>query len=383
MTAGRTGRILGATVASVWLVVLVLVDVALPHTVVLAALFAMAPLIACAVLPAAATAGFAVAATGFAAGSGWWNHAWGTGQQAVRITDVALVSAAAVVIAAVRTRREHSYERMAAIAEVAQRAILPTLPRVAGPVAVSARYVSAAEDALVGGDLYDCYHSDHRVRFLVGDVRGKGVAGVEHAARAIRAFRQSAATDSTLADVATHMSAYLAGFFDDEEFVTALLVEVSDPWRVTLVSCGHPLPLLVGQAQGARFVDLPAGLPLGLGEQYDAVTVTWQPGDRLLIYTDGLSEARNKSGEFMPLLALEPLLRAGTVDDALDAVLAAVRRHVPHGRFADDLADLLLENVGSETSAPTATPTPVEKTLTLSGPGRPPAGRSRRGQPWP
>ena len=344
MPKDRAARLIGVGLAALVLVVLVLLDLAIPRSIVLAGLFALAPLVACAVLSARATAMFAMAAVGLAVASGAWDHTWGAGQQTVRIVDVALVSAAAVVVAEVRVRREQRYARVAAIAEVAQRAILPTLPTLAAQVSVGARYLSAAQDAVVGGDLYDCCHSAAHTRFLVGDVRGKGIAAVEQAARVIRAFRQSAATMASLPTVAQDMSAYLAPFFDDEEFVTALLVQVSDPARLTVVSCGHPPPLLVGSTC-ASLPEAPAGLPLGLGQDYEHLTVPWVQGDRLLMYTDGLSEARDADGRFLPLLPLAPLLRADRVDGALDALIDAVRRHVPSGSLTDDLAVVLLENV--------------------------------------
>ncbi|MGZ4504410.1 MAG: PP2C family protein-serine/threonine phosphatase [Nocardioidaceae bacterium] len=344
MSRDRAAQLIGVGLATLVLVVLVVIDLLIPRTIVLAGLFALAPLIACAVLSARATAVFALAAVGLAVASGAWDHTWGDGQQTVRVVNVVLVSTAAVVVASVRVRREQRYARVAAIAEVAQRAILPTLPTLAAQVTVGARYLSAAQDAVVGGDLYDCYHSAAHTRFLVGDVRGKGIAAVEQAARVIRAFRQSAATMAGLPAVAADMSAYLAPFFDDEEFVTALLVEVSDPVRLTVVSCGHPPPVLVGPTC-ASLPEAPAGLPLGLGQDYEHLTVPWAPGDRLLMYTDGLSEARDAQGRFLPLLSLAPLLRADGVDAALDALIDRVRRHVPSGSLTDDLAVVLLENV--------------------------------------
>jgi hypothetical protein len=146
------------------------------------------------------------------------------------------------------------------------------------------------------------------------------------------------------------MSEYLAPFFDDEEFVTALLVDASEPTQITLVSCGHPPAMLVRPDGRTFFLEAPAGLPLGLVDMYDAVTVPWAPGDRLLMYTDGLSEARNARGQFLDLPSLVPLLTAEPVEDALNAVLHAVRHHVPRGRLTDDLAVMLLEN----TAAPAA-----------------------------
>lgn len=352
MISDRSAQALGGGLAAFWMVALVAVDLAIPGTtVVLSPLFALAPLIACAVLPAQATAAVAAAAVAATIVSGWWNHTWGSPQHLIRIADVLLIGATAVVIAAVRVRREQRHERVVAIAEVAQRTILPTLPNLVGQVTLAARYQSAAQDAVVGGDLYDCYHYAGRVRFLVGDVRGKGIAAVEQAARVIRAFRQSAGTTTTLPALAHDMSEYLAPFFDDEEFVTALIVDTSEPTQITIVSCGHPPALLVQPDGSTSLLDAPPGLPLGLGETYDAISVPWAPGDRLLMYTDGLSEARNARGQFLDLPSLGPLLTGVPVEDALNAVLNAVRHHIPSGRLTDDLAVMLLEStIASRTS---------------------------------
>ena len=345
MTRTRANAQLGAGLAVLCLVVLVVIDVLVAgRSVSFAALFVLAPLVACAVLPARPTAGFALAAVALAVASGGWNHLWGTTQQYVRVVDVVVVSAAAVVVAGVRVHREGRFERVAAIAEVAQRAILPRLPARTGQVSAAARYESAARDALMGGDLFDCVLSPTGTRFLVGDVRGKGIGAVEQAARTIRAFRQAAAVLPGLPEVAQDMSEYLAQFFDDEEFVTALLVDASDPARLTLVNCGHPAPVLVDADGAACLVEQERGLPLGLGATYSSVTVPWSPGQRLLMYTDGLSEARDASGAFLSPLTLVPALTSGTPELALDNVLEEVRRHVPGGRLTDDLAVVLLEH---------------------------------------
>jgi phosphoserine phosphatase RsbU/P len=340
---------LGAGLAAISLILLVLVDVAARNAgVALAPLFALSPLIACAVLPAVNTAVFGVAAILSAAASGIWNDNFATRQQAVRLLDVALVSAIAVVVAAVRVRREHQFGRIAAIAEVAQRAILPVLPAHARRVDTAVRYVSAAEDAVVGGDLYDCYHSRSHTRFIIGDVRGKGIGAVEQAARVIRAFRQAAAIHADLSAVAEDMSSYLAAFFDDEEFVTALLVDTTDPTQLRLVSAGHPAAMLLRHDGTATLVDVPAGLPLGLGVDYQESLTTWQPKDRLLLYTDGLSEARDEDGTFLPVRDLAPLLVGVPLETALDGLLDAVRAHLGGGSLGDDLAVLLLEHATTE-----------------------------------
>ena len=343
-TGDRRRQFVGTGLAILWLVAVLVVDQTTDPAFVPAVLYGVAPLIASAVLPPLPTSVLGAAALALTATSIQWNGVWSTAQTFVRMSDVALVTGCAVVLSAVRTRRERQLARISRIAEVAQRAVLPLVPTHVGPVAASARYLSAAEDALVGGDLYDWFHSDHRVCFVVGDVRGKGINAVEQAARVIRAFRQSAAGGSDLATVAAEISTYIEPFLDDEEFVTAVLVQIGGDERLTLVSCGHPQPLLISRNGNASLLDLPPCLPLGLGRIYESITITWAPGDRLFMYTDGLSEARDARGEFLPVLPLAPLLRSATVEDALERILGEVRRHVPRGHFTDDLAVLLLEN---------------------------------------
>jgi phosphoserine phosphatase RsbU/P len=333
-----------AVVAIGWLAVVALLGLVLPHDVVPDTLFAVAPLIACSVLSPRVTAYFAVAAVLLVVGSGWWNDLWGTAQQWIRLLDVVLVSSAGVVVASVRVLREQRLTRVTAIAEAAQRAILPTVPAVTERLHISSRYLSAAQDAVVGGDLYDCSVTEGYTRFIVGDVRGKGLAAVEQAARVIRAFRQAAAARATLAEAAHDMNSYLIPFLGEEEFVTALLVDLTEPDTINLTSCGHPPAVLVRANGFAEFLEAPAGMPLGVGESTDAASFAWRPGDRVLLYTDGLSEARDGGGEFFPILEAGPLLAQGHVEEAIDTLVDRVRAHVPGGELSDDLAVLLLEN---------------------------------------
>ncbi len=330
--------------AGAWLVGIVVLDVALPNTVVPDTLFAVAPLIACSVLSPRITAGFAAAAVVLVVWSGLWNNTWGGAQQWIRLLDVILVSSAAVVVAVVRVAREQRLTRVTVIAETAQRVILPTVPAAVTGLYIASRYLSAAHDAVVGGDLYDCSVTEGYTRFIVGDVRGKGLAAVEQAARVIRSFRQAAAVRATLPEAARDMNEYLTPFLGDEDFATALLLDLTERDTITLTSCGHPPAVLVRADGCAEFLEAPAGMPLGIGESTDAGRFAWSPGDRALLYTDGLSEARDASGDFFPILDVAPMLANGPLEDALERLLARVRAHVPSGELGDDLAVLLLEN---------------------------------------
>lgn len=390
MSRTKRARTAIGVLAAVWLIATVLVDVLTPDTLRLASLYAIAPVIACAALSPAITAVYAGFAVALAVLSGYWNDVAGDLQQDVRITDVVLVSAAAVIAATVRTRMAERQARLSAVAEAAQRAILPTLPARTTLVATAATYEAAGDEALVGGDLYDCYQGPAFTRFVIGDVRGKGIVAVEQAARVIRAFRQSAHNPAGLVALAGEMNDYLQPFLTDEEFVTALLVELRAGGALSVVSCGHPPPLLV-TASGPAFLDVPAGLPLGWGDWYEPAETRWARGDRLLLYTDGLIETRNADGAFFPLLDRADLLVGPPVDVAVEALLTAARAHLPYGRqLADDLALVLLENVVE--SAPTPAQRRAGQAVTITVPeagddarqvprqGRRPAMRAAHGR---
>ena len=96
---------------------------------------------------------------------------------------------------------------------------------------------------------------------------------------------------------------------------------------------------------GPAYSELPVQpcLPLGLGPADSSTEHTWEPADRLLLYTDGLIEARDERGAFLPRAAIDRALQENaSVDGALDALLDAVHQHA--GRFGDDLALLLMAN---------------------------------------
>ena len=260
------------------------------------------------------------------------------------------------------------------VAEAAQRALLRPLPRQVGPLELGVVYLAAAAEARVGGDLYEVTRTQFGIRLIVGDVRGKGLDAVEIAADVLGVFREVAHEVYTLAEVARRIDASLARrpAAPLEEFVTAVLAEI-DPaaGSLTIYNCGHPPPLVLsptengpgengpagsaGQVTPRRLrvipVDVPApALPLrlmSLGDTSGAErTMPLQPGDALLLYTDGVTEARNARREFYPLEERIELVAAragGTDGDLLDRLRDDLVRYV--GAPLDDDAALLLARV--------------------------------------
>ncbi|HLN78229.1 MAG TPA: PP2C family protein-serine/threonine phosphatase [Nocardioidaceae bacterium] len=187
--------------------------------------------------------------------------------------------------------------------------------------------------------------SPYGVRVIVGDVRGKGLDGVQLAGTVLGAFRRAAFTTPSLAAIATELDGVVKAVAGEEDFVTAVLAEFHDDQSVTLVNCGHHAPLLVTDTADVLETGEPA-LPLGLGPKPCPVTSLWPGGSRLLIYTDGLVEARDRRGVFFPLNDYASVLRDGNLDEALDRLLARLGDHAGQ-RIDDDMALVLVEQLAA------------------------------------
>lgn len=166
------------------------------------------------------------------------------------------------------------------------------------------------------------------------------------ASTVLGSFREIAPDAADLAVIADRIGATLARELTDEQFVTAIIAQVSeDGSKVELLNRGHPAPVLV-DSPGPRLMEsAEGGLPLGLAQLAEAPgqrsVIEVSPGDRLLFYTDGVSEARSRSGEFFPLLPCHAVREASQPDEILDGLSSDVLRHVGH-ELDDDAAMLLI-----------------------------------------
>ncbi|QGZ52235.1 MULTISPECIES: PP2C family protein-serine/threonine phosphatase [Streptomyces] len=228
-------------------------------------------------------------------------------------TVLATVTAAAVWVSRVRARHERDLREVTAVAEVVQRVVLrPLAPRL-GPLALHLLYVAAAAKARIGGDFYEAVRVPGGVRLMLGDVQGKGLGAVETASVLLGSFRAAVDDAPDLPALADRLEkglnrfgAWDPGSDAAERFATVVLVEIPDDTDVVrLLSCGHPAPLLQHGAR-VRPVDFSdPSLPVSLAGLADArhrvEEVPFAPGDRLLLFTDGVSETRDRAGTFYPL----------------------------------------------------------------------------------
>ncbi|MFE7584813.1 PP2C family protein-serine/threonine phosphatase [Streptomyces gardneri] len=226
---------------------------------------------------------------------------------------LALVTGCAAWVSHVRTRYERDLREVTAVAEVVQRVVLRPLPDRLGRFDLHLLYVAAAAKARIGGDFYEAVRVPGAVRIMLGDVQGKGLGAVETASVLLGSFRATVNTAPDLAALADTLDEGLTryGGWDPESdaaerFATVVLVELPDDRDVArLLSCGHPAPLLQRGAEvtPVEFADpsLPVNLA-GLAENYHRIEeVPFGPGDRMLLFTDGVSETRDRAGTFYPL----------------------------------------------------------------------------------
>ncbi|MGW6460397.1 PP2C family protein-serine/threonine phosphatase [Streptomyces sp. NPDC055078] len=325
-------------------------DLVTPSRFTAAPMFVAAPLIAAPFFSWLNTLLTGVAATLAVVGLHLANDTMADPEAYTELFTVMTVSVLGLVINRVVQRGSERLASARVIAEAAQRAVLPTPAEHIGGLRIAARYEAAQADAFIGGDLFAVQDTPHGVRLIVGDVRGKGMEAVEVVAVAIGAFREAAEQERSLEGVAQRLERALAregarrGSLDAfEGFTTAVFAEIPrGSGLVRLVNRGHPEPLILYADGGLAFLEPgePA-LPLGMGElgvwPDRAEQYPLPPGATLLLYTDGLSEARDAQGVFYDpgaRLLGRPFEGPG---ELLDALVDDVRRHTGGGA-TDDLA---------------------------------------------
>ena len=238
------------------------------------------------------------------------------------------------------------YEREHRIAETLQRSLLPDrLPSLPG-LEVSARYLPAASEAEVGGDWYDVIPiAGGAVGLVMGDVAGKGLAGASMVGRLRSALRAYALEGHDGGHVVERLNRLLWTEAEESQMATMLFVVV-DPAAGTVrwVNAGHPPPLVIARGE-VRFLQGDASVPLGVlpFPTYEEVTAPLEPGDALLLYTDGLIERPGEHiDDGLAQLAARVGEAPGDASGLLDHLLETL---VPPGGAADDVALLALRNL--------------------------------------
>ncbi|MEV6332902.1 PP2C family protein-serine/threonine phosphatase [Streptomyces sp. NPDC051909] len=283
-----------------------------------------------------------------------------------QIIALVLLSAMMTFFAYLRERDEARVTRLRAVAQAAQSVVLRPLPHRAGPLHIASVYLAAEEEAQMGGDLYAAARTGRGTRLLIGDARGKGLDAISEASLVLGAFRVTARRERELPELVGQLEAGVVSADDDggtdregddtdgadEAFVTALVLDIPDDEPVVrLVNCGHPPPLLLREGRVITLDASDASPPLGLSDVLSPdVTVETFPfdvGDVLLLYTDGVVEARDHTRAFYPLAERLPAW-AGEDPPTLLARLRADLQAYAGGHLGDDAALVAVERLAPE-----------------------------------
>ncbi|MEU9452658.1 SpoIIE family protein phosphatase [Streptomyces sp. NPDC048277] len=270
-----------------------------------------------------------------------------------------IVARAAV---SVDNARRYTHERRTALA--LQRSLLPGRPPGLAATEVAYRYLPTGSGGDVGGDWFDVIPlSGARVALVVGDVVGHGIRASATMGRLRTAVRTLADVDLAPDELLTQLDDLVIRLDREEgpevrggpqspsgEIGATCLYAVYDPVtrRCTVARAGHPPPALVTPDGTVRFLDLPAGPPLGLGGlPFEAAEVELPEGSLLALYTDGLVEAADHDIEVgLGLLRHALAGPPAPLEEMCDQVL----RTVLTGRPADDIVLLLARTSALDTT---------------------------------
>jgi serine phosphatase RsbU (regulator of sigma subunit) len=243
------------------------------------------------------------------------------------------------------------YRDRSEIASVLQRSLLPPhLPEIPG-VEVGAEYLPVGEANEVGGDFYDLINTvEDGWICAIGDVRGKGVEAASVTALARYTIRAVTLKDDRPSEVLAALNETMLRQHYEDRFCTAacLRLEPEDGFPgvgVDVSRAGHPAPLLVRPDGPVEEIG-PPGRVLGVFEDAELgnVSLRLMPGEALVLYTDGVTEARSPDGDFFGDEGLHRLLRSCSGLDAagIAARIKNVVLNFQEGYPRDDLAVLVL-----------------------------------------
>jgi serine phosphatase RsbU (regulator of sigma subunit)/anti-sigma regulatory factor (Ser/Thr protein kinase) len=255
----------------------------------------------------------------------------------------------------------------------------PRLPEIEG-LTIDSRYQPVGDGSLVGGDFYDVFTlGDGRWGLMIGDVCGQGVVAAALTSLVRYTARAAARQWSSPAEVLRFTNSTLADHDLGERFCTVLFAVIhpdASGARFTVAIGGHHPPLLHRPGAGVTAVGV-TGSALGLLDDPVIVdtTVELEPGDTIVLFTDGVIEARHPDGSQVHEGFLESLIEEHAPAGP-SAVGAAVERAVIElggGRSSDDMALLIVGVGGSDTTVPT-----TDGTFSQRLPAEPASVRSAR-----
>jgi PAS domain S-box-containing protein len=246
------------------------------------------------------------------------------------------------------TERKKAEEMLRHRVYLLQRALIPTTPPIVQGYSIASAYIPAFAGQEIGGDFFDVFKTeDGKLGIVIGDVSGKGLEAAALAAIARSTVVAFAYDLSSPGGALLHANAMLAARqLEFENFVTVFLVILdTTSGDISYSSAGHPPPMIVHANGDTEILYMLNNPPLGIikGSWFEQASCNLMPGDRLVLYTDGISEARSDSGLFGEE-GIEQVLNAhaqATPDELVTYLLDAAKDWA-HGKLRDDTALLII-----------------------------------------
>ena len=231
-------------------------------------------------------------------------------------------------------------QELAIAANIQQGLMAVTIPEV--PFArMAGRNLSCKE---IGGDFFDAVNTSDGLAVVLADVSGKGVSAALLASTLQGMIYSQLMAGMQLSDIVTGVNLFFTHKHIGEKYATLILARICGSGELEYVNCGHIPPLIVSGDQVERPTE--SNLPVGLlpGAEYKSARVGLKSGDRVILVTDGVTEAQDAHGEFFEDARLEEAAKGGTLDDIF-AAIAAFCGGTPLG---DDCTVVELLYTGSE-----------------------------------
>jgi sigma-B regulation protein RsbU (phosphoserine phosphatase) len=215
----------------------------------------------------------------------------------------------------------------------------------------------------VGGDLFSFFRLDeNRICFMVGDVSDKGVPAALFMAMVLTAFEISARTSAdSIATVLGQVNRFLNGNNDSQMFVTlfAGILDLRDG-SIEYSDGGHEPPFIIRRGGEVEMLQKKGGIALGFIDPYDFTvgTIKLDPGDALVLYTDGVNEAMNRDHQMFTTSAIGDTLRAistgNPADRICETIISKVDEFVHGAPQSDDITLVVIRYCGPDGSKASA-----------------------------
>ncbi|MET8949681.1 PP2C family protein-serine/threonine phosphatase [Streptomyces sp. NPDC004393] len=384
----------------VLIVVITLADILAPQSIHLAPLLVVAPALTASFGGSRLTALIGALAVAALVAIAVIRTSVFTSNHESQLLALIVICAFTVLFCRLRERRSAELRQVRSVAEAAQQVVLHPLPDRMGSLRIASAYRAATDQARIGGDLYAAVRTATGTRLLLGDVRGKGLPAIEESALVLGALRCAAHREPELCALRRELDA-IVGWSrcqpsedcsdTEESFITAVLVDIPDDTPVIRVlNCGHPPPIRVHDARAIVLAPRQYTTPLGMDvpQTPEAVvdTFAFEPGDTLVLYTDGVTEARDRAGRFYPLVdRISVLPDTGTPEELIgrlrDDLLAFC-----DGTLADDAAAVVIRRepvTGDPAQRPVKTRWPARRSSVVDRSCGGPAGDGGTGPARP